>query len=145
MESTIGAGSYNLDQLRAAGATNDEVSAINVYGYGCEATVFQHDHFGRRSVPFGHGIYNQVASTAKGAWHVHVSLIILRPQCTRSSAPICAALDGRLFCAMFRGRKLGAALEARAHWHGAGAHAQKLEVLRLSAPNSTAGFSAPCS
>ena len=54
MESTIGVGSYNLDQLRAAGATNDEVSAINVYGYGCEATVFQHDHFGRRSVLFGH-------------------------------------------------------------------------------------------
>jgi hypothetical protein len=73
----FGIGSFNLDQLRRAGATNDELSALTVYGEGCEVKVFQHDHFQGWSVHFGQGVYDHGAFTAKGAWNDHVSSIIV--------------------------------------------------------------------
>jgi len=68
----FGIGSHNFAQFLAAGAKNDEVSAIKVFGAGCEATLFEHEFTGWQAT-FGEGIYDVSAFLAKGAHNDHVS------------------------------------------------------------------------
>jgi len=68
----FGIGSHNFAQFLAAGAKNDEVSAIKVFGAGCEATLFEHEFSGWQAT-FGEGIYDVSAFLAKGAHNDHVS------------------------------------------------------------------------
>jgi len=72
----FGIGTYTFQQFLAAGARNDEVSAIKVYGDGCEATVFEHEFTGW-SATFGQGTYDYGAFVAKGAKNDHASSIIV--------------------------------------------------------------------
>jgi hypothetical protein len=51
----------------AAGAINDDVSAIKVEGAGCVATAYQHDIEGGWAAEFPEGEYNHGAFTGAGA------------------------------------------------------------------------------
>ena len=51
----------------AAGAVNDDVSAIKVEGTGCVATAYQHDIEGGWAAEFPEGEYDYAAFIAAGA------------------------------------------------------------------------------
>jgi len=68
-------GGYNMNQMIAHGAANDDMSSLKVWGTGCMATLHQHWDFTGYSVDYPEGWYNYRGFISQGARNDDISSI----------------------------------------------------------------------